>query len=226
MAENQDPYSQYFVTVGLAKLEEQVIALAITLEADAAPAQASQVRRSYIKLLAELNAIAAKIAQLAEKEILHAEATSRVRDDTAGGGGPRLSANLGKSHPLPAVEGSVGVNYEPDLVSWWWTNEEGYRGLIGRELVGVFNPGGVAPNIGQFRVHPLFGGRSYASGEAPKGRGAIIQNPIPERRFVERGAAAAEVQWHTEIKAAKARFLAEVDRALTAKPRPKPGRRP
>lgn len=219
MAENADPYSQYFVTLNLSRLETEAVELALVLEADGAIAQASQVRRAFIRLLEELKAIAVKIARVAEQRILHAEATSRVRPDTGGAGGIRLSTNLGISHPLPEVEGSVGINYEPDLVDWWWTNEEGYDGHIGREIQGLFYPGAVGPHATEFRVHPLF----TPSKGGPKG---VIRNPIPARHFVEHGAAEAEAQWHLEVRAAKARFLGECDRALTAKVRPKPRVRP
>ncbi len=213
MPANQDPYSFYFTVSGLAALQDEALALAAVLDADGAPAQASRVRQAFIKLLAELNSIATTVAAFAEEEIKSVEESSRVRSDTGGGGGPRLNDYVGRSHPLSAVEGSVGVNFEPDLyaaVPWWWTNEEGYSGHEGRVLKGFFEPGHAKPASDQFREHPLF----TASG-GPKG---IINNPIPARHFVERGGKRAEVKWHALIQAAKRTFVAECDRALAAAP--------
>ncbi len=209
-------YSMILATVGLSKLESEALALASVLEADGAHAQASQVRSAYIRLLGELNAIAVATAQFAESAIKDAEATSRVRPDTGGGGGPRLGDYVGSSNALTAVEGSVGINDEDTLydnVSWWWTNEEGYGGHIGREITGLFDPGHDAPSPAQFRVHPLF--------TPMKGGKGTIQNPIPARRFVRDGGQQAATRWHAQVQAAKRQFLMACDRALVAAPRPK-----
>ncbi len=210
-------YSIILATVGLSKLEVEAISLASVLEADGAHAQASQVRAAYIQLLSTLNAIAVETANYASRAIKEAEATSRVRPDTGGGGGPRLGDYVGASAPLPAVEGSVGINDEDVLysnVSWWWTNEEGYGGHIGREIRGLFDPGHDAPSPAQFRVHPLFTPMHGGKG--------TIQNPIPARHFVRDGGQQAATRWHSQVQAAKRKFLASCDRALVAAPRPKP----
>lgn len=214
-------------TVGLAALEDEALALAGVLEADGARAQASQVRQAYIQLLASLNAIAGATAQFAEEAIKQAEASSRVRPDTGGAGGPRLGDYIGKSDPLTAVEGSVGINDEDYLdstVPWWWTNEgprEGgdFSGHIGREIRGLFQPGSSRPSPAEFRTHPLF-----SPGRGGKG---VIESPIPARHFVRDGGQQAATRWHAQVQAAKRRFLATCDRALASAPRPKPptGRR-
>lgn len=211
-------YSQVLATVGLARVETEALALAGVLAADGAEAQASQVRRAYLDLLEELKLIAVRIAALATDEIKHAEASSRVRPDTGGAGGARLGDWVGQSDPLIEVEGSVGINDEDPLyhnVSWWWTNEEGYSGHIGRTIQGLFEPGGSAPSGALFRVHPLFA----PAGRGPKG---VIKNPIPARHFVRDGARAAEAKWHGEVRAAKRKFLARCDKAVVAAARPTP----
>lgn len=216
MAKDPNSYSAVFATVGLADLTAETINLARKLSADGNPAQASLVRGAYQRLVKELESIAQHISGVAEKEILAAEASSRVRPDTGNSGPDSLTYNLGASHPLLTVPGSVGVNYEPDLVSWWWTNEEGYSGHVGREIKGFFQPSGDPPLKSQFRADSDFT-------PSRAGKKGIIRNPIPERRFVQQGAGVAEAQWHAEIRSAKARFIAEVERAVRSVPPPSLG---
>jgi len=206
-------YSVVLPTIGLAALEREALSLSATLEADGTPAQASLVRSAFMRLLQELEAIALKTATFAEKSIKSHEIDSRVRPH---GGTSPLNHFIGVSHPLPAVEGSVGINYEPDLyanVPWWWTNEEGYSGNLGRKFIGAFGGGGgwTKPDPSQFREHPLL-----RIGKGPGTGKGTIRHPIPARRFVEDGSQEAEVAWHAEIRAAKARFMRECVRANVA----------
>lgn len=244
-------YSAVFATVGLAALEEEGIKLAAVLDADGAFAQASMVRQAVITLLDKLKLIAREIAAVAQEEIVREEVEGRVRPDTGGDGGERLEDYIGRSHPLDAVEGSVGVNYEPILyerVPWWWTNEEGYSGHVGRTVHGFFFDAGWTgasrPDPGQFREHPLFAPQGsqrdsnvygpdhdfQPAAKGPKGTrpGMHIRNPIPERRFVQKGAQRAEGEWHRRVRAARAHFVQTIDRAVAqaARPAPRPtGRR-
>lgn len=206
-------YSVVLPTIGLAALEREAVALSATLEADGTPAQASIVRQAFIRLLTELEDIARKTSVFAEKSIKEHEISSRKRPDT--GRSPSLNDFVGISHPLPAVEGSVGINYEPTLynnVPWWWTNEEGYAGNIGRKFIGAFGDAGFSspskPDPSRFREHPLL-----RIGKGPGTGKGTIRNPIPARRFVEDGAREAEVIWHAEIRQAKSRFMRECQRA-------------
>lgn len=240
----------------LPALERATIGLVATLEADGTPAQAQVVRAAYVRLLDELKTIARTTAAEAQKFIVEEEVKSRVRPDTGGDGGPRMEDFLGVSQPLDAVEGSVGINDESVLnadVPWWWTNEEGYSGHVGRVVHGFFYEQGFTgrahPDPGQSREHPLFRAEGPQSGrrqggklspvKQPKGTrpGMLIQNPIPERRFVRRGAGRAEAAWHARVDKARARFLREVERAnleskaivarrVAAGPRPRGRRRP
>lgn len=209
---NAVDYSVVFATVGLAGLEEEAIRLSRTLDADGTPAQASIVRQAFLHLLTDLREIAVRISQLAEEAIKADEAATRVRPDTGGGGGARLGDFVGISDPLHAVEGSVGVNYEPELyanVPWWWTNEEGSSVHVGREVTGFFQPGSSRPGAAPSRTHPLF----RATGKGPT---MTIENPIPERGFVQSGSNLAETVWHAKIRQAKSRFLRQCEMAMTA----------
>lgn len=206
-------YSVVLPTIGLAALEREALALAATLDADGTPAQASIVRQAFIRLLDELNTIARATAASAEKSIKEHEINSRVRPDS--GQTPSLNDFVGVSHPLPGVEGSVGINYEPLLyanVPWWWTNEEGYSGNVGRKFIGAYYESGFTspskPSPSEDRQHPLL-----RIGKGPGTGKGTIRNPIPARRFVEDGAAEAEVGWHSAIRAAKSRFIRECERA-------------
>lgn len=215
-------YTVVFSTSGLADLERQAIRLSTTLDADGAPAQASLVRKAYFDLLAELRAIARDISLEAEREIKDAEQATRVRPDTGGGGGPRLNDFVGESHPLFGVEGAVGVNYEPILdanVPWWPTNEFGSDARVGDVVKGYFFEAGrgqgFKPAQSRFRQEPLFGATGAVGPEMH------IKRPIPDRRFVKRGAERAEHTWHGLVRASRARFMSACTSAVAAAPPPR-----
>lgn len=212
---SQDPaeFSIILAAVGFAKLVKSAVELERILAADT-PNQASRVRVALAGLESELKQIAHRTATLARKEIQSHELSSRVRPDTNGGGGPRLGDFIGTSNALDTVPGSVGINHEPTLeqenVGWWWTNEEGYSGHIGRTFIGAFD--GTRPSPGDFRQHALL-----EVGKGVKGSGkGTIKRPIPERRFVRDGAAVAEAQWHGAVRAAKAKFMTEINAAMAS----------
>jgi hypothetical protein len=117
-------------------------------------------------------------------------------------------------------------------VPWWWTNEQGYSGHIGRVVHGFFYEQGFTgrsrPDPSSFREHPLFRAegpqkrrghrqddhsppRKGSKGQRP---GMLIKNPIPRREFVLRGYKRAEVVWHERLARAKARFNVEMDRII------------
>jgi hypothetical protein len=215
-SQNPDDYSWVFTTRSLHVLENEAVELSRTLDADGAHAQASVVRSAFFDLLNELKRIAATVAATAEAEIVHQEQATRVRG--SGGQGRPLDDNLGVSEPLTAVEGSVGVNYEPDLVDWWWTNEQGFAGHIGRRIFGVFEPSHTRPGFGSGDTS-FVPTRSGGKGE--------IKHAIPPRWFVRDGGARAEQEWHTLIRAAKSRFVQTCVAAVDSAPPPRPpGRRP
>jgi hypothetical protein len=218
MPGNPSDYSIVLTTRGLAALEKEAIRLALQLEADGAPAQASLVRRAFIDLLAELRGIAISISAKAHDEIRDDELATRVRPAPTGDH-PSLQDFIGESAPLTGIEGAVGINDESVLdaagLYWWELHELGSDVHVGREVVGFFQPGGARPSQAEFRQHPLF---------APSGRGPkmTIQNPIPERAFVRHGGHVAEAEWHGLIRAAKARFTAACAAAVAAAPPPRP----
>lgn len=226
MSQNPDDYSYVLATIGLNVLEREAFRLSTTLDADGAPFQGSEVRRAFFTLLTELKAIALDISVKAHNAIVDFEATSRVRPDTGGAGGARLEDYIGESNPLTAVEGSVGVNNEAMLrsspVYWWWTNEDGYdwRFHEDSDIHGYFNPGASAPGAAPSRTHPLF----QATG--PKGPAMVPANDIPAREFVKDGFIAAEKDWHTDVRAARGKFIAACRAAVASAPPPVPkGRR-
>lgn len=211
MATNVDDYSTIFPMRGFAAFEAEVNQTIVTLEAFGHPARASAVRIAYQEYVAELEIVAQNIAAVAHREIVHAERASRVRPDTAGGGGPRLEDHIGFSDAIPELPGSVAVNQLSELdnngVEWWWTNEFGYSGHIGREIHGWFFDAGFTsrtrPDPNLSGTHPLF--EPSRSG----GKGTI-HNPIPERGFTREGARVAEIEWHREVRKARARFMTRV----------------
>lgn len=230
-------YSVILATVGYADMTESFLRAYDFLTADGYPNLAAALRRAFVRFTEDLRRIARDVAKLAHVEVVKAEQHSRVRPDTNGDGGRRLEDFLGESAPLDAVPGSVGINYEPllyDKVPWWWTNEEGYSGHVGRTVHGLFYDAGFTgasrPDPGASREHPLFraegpqrdtndfgpGHERQAPSKSAKGvrPGMRIENPIPERRFVREGAAAAEAAWHSQIATARARFDREADRIL------------
>lgn len=225
MAGSQDPndYSAVLLNRGYLPLRTVILNLVRKFMADGRPSQANLLRIEWQRFERDMLSIAQRTAQRAQQAIRTEEETSRVRDDTGGGGGPRLESRLGESHAVPLVPGSVLVNDERALeeagADWWWTNEEGYSGHIGREIRGVFMPGGVPPNQSDFRAHPLFRPMGIGGGGSGSARDVLahidrasnlvgeIRNPIPERRFVRRGFQDIRGQWHAEVRAAEARLV-------------------
>lgn len=213
MALDANDYTWVFTVSGLADLEREATLLARTLQADGAGGQASIVRNAYFALLRELKSIARDSAKAADQEIKATEVATRVRGH--GGGGPSLGDFIGKSDPLDDVEGSVGVNDEPFLedngVGWWWTNEYGYSGHIGRTIQGTFLPSGTPP---------ISGGGGDVLFVPGRGGQGVIRNPIPDRHFVEDGMALARSRWHSRIDAARTQFMATCRAAARGGPRP------
>jgi hypothetical protein len=245
-------YSVVLATVGYADMVESYVKVQEFLIADGYENLAAILRTAFGRFEEDLKRVARDVAKVAHAAVVEEEQGTRVRPDTGGDGGRRLEDFVGVSAPLDAVPGSVGVNFEPalyDNVPWWWTNEEGYSGHVGRVVHGLFYAQGFtsasSPNISLSREHPLFRAEgpqrdtnSYGpdhdfqsplkggKGERP---GMRIENPIPARRFVEKGALRAEATWHRDIQVAKGKFnrsLERVLRLIVPSPEPKKGRRP
>jgi hypothetical protein len=233
-----DAYSSFVYVADLDVLEQAAISLIEMYEADGTPNLANLIRQGYTRFLRELEGISRDIAKFAQKRIVEIEQDTRVRPDTEGDGGERMEDYLGHSDPIPGLEGAVGINDERPLkqnVPWWWTNEEGYSGHIGREITGYFFDAGwdnpTAPDPGFMRhpaggEHPLFmpgktaaalyGDLGFSGGgmgpRGGKGRRMTIGRPIPARHFFDKGYEEAAAKWHDMVRAAKARLSAELDR--------------
>jgi hypothetical protein len=215
--QNPGDYTTIHTASGHAAVLRAVLLLERTLTADGSPAQAKLVRIAFLEFEREVLAVAQRTAVLAEAEVKAAEIGSRVRPDSGGGGDARLNPGVGRSTALRAVPGSVGVNHEDSNVDWWWTNEFGYAGHIGRRIQGYFFNSGFAgasaPDPSRFREHPLFQmGKGGPKGG--KGRRGEIRKPIPDRHFVRDGANAVEPGWRAGLQAAERRL---VDRCRAAK---------
>lgn len=238
MADRQDAgaYSALLVTEDFAGLQARFIQNYDLLEAGGYPNLAQLLRSAFFRFRTDLEEVARETAKKAALYIREEEVRSRVRPDSGGGlDGIRMEDYLGESAPLSAVPGSVGINFEPSLydnVPWWWTNEEGYSGHIGRVVHGFFYESGFtnasAPDPGSSREHPLFraegpqrdsnsfgpdhGRQSPRLGGRGERPGMRIENPIPAREFVRLGLARAEGEWHAGFARAKARFDKELAR--------------
>lgn len=94
---------------------------------------------------------------------------------------------------------------------YWRTQEFGYRGHIGRRVRGVFNPGGVAPDSSQFRVHPIFA----ATKSSRIGSVMNIQKPIEERAFLRSGTMQAALLRQRMWAQMERQAVLEVRRILT-----------
>jgi hypothetical protein len=180
------------------------------------PVAADMVLAAYGDFRDRLLLLGQDIAQMGTDTLKRLEHDTRVRPDTLGGGGPRLSQFL-TCTPIPQDlgPGAVGINDEElldDNVEWWITNEVGNTTLIGRKLFGVFYGGNAAPgppDESMFRQHALF-----APGPDDLAGGAIITHGIPARRFVEKSVHQIEREWLAGFTVIRSEFDARIARAL------------
>ncbi len=213
-----DNYASFCFVEELPELLADVNALEARLRLAGNGVGADRVIRAYSQLKTDLTAMGAAMAVRATEILRRHEHDSRVRPDTLGGGGPALEDYL-VCEPVPTFGGmswgSIGVANETLLdaeVEWWWTNEEGYTGHVGRVLYGTFEPGGAPPDASEFRQHPLF--------EPSRGASGVIRNPIPARRFILHALPDIGAEWHTAFDAVKATFSAEIAAAMAPRVRP------
>lgn len=149
-----------------------------------------------------VNAAAIETAAVAERTVRGFVRARQLRPDPPGkGAGARLQdAITARAIRTFPAGGAVGIGDLDDLAKvvgddgqeYWRAQEFGSTHLVGRALRGRFQPGNVAPNPADFRVHPVFEGVSYV----PQGgrlSGPIIHNPIPEKAFLREGAYAAAI---------------------------------
>lgn len=206
-------FSGYLINKDLIPLTRDVAELARTLVADGRRNQAQLVRGAYQRYVVELNRISQQIAQEAEQTIKDNEVSSQVRGH--GGQGPSLSDFIGRSEPLQGDPGSVAINDEDWLdangVGWWWTNEEGFSGHIGRQIQGFFQPSGTFPMAGGGSDPTFVPSRAGGVGE--------IRNPIPARYFVRDAFQDVSPRWKARVEQATDDLVAAC-RAAMAVPVP------
>lgn len=158
-------------------------------------AQSAAISLVISQVGTDVQAAAILTAKQAEDMIRSRIDRTQKRPDPPGkSAGKRLrSAIVCRALPSVIPGGGVGIgdistlNEVADAQgrAYWRAQEFGSSHLVGRTLPGLFQPGGVAPDGGMFRRHPIF---------EVTGEGGLmhVQNPIPERAFLRSGAALAE----------------------------------
>lgn len=186
------------------------------LRAVGRPEAANLLLNAYGQLRDDLQQLGAQAAVAGTLTLRQMERMTRKRPDTGGGGGSRLEdalyvreVNAGGLFP-----GSIGIADLDVLdarVEWWWTQEIGYSGHVGRRIYGTFYGGAGAgpPDPGQFRQHPLFQPEhpvfraDTASGLAGFG---VIERPIEARRFIEASVKVIDRDWREKFETIRGRF--------------------
>jgi hypothetical protein len=163
-----------------------------------------------------------QVAALTDVQVTSRIRSTQVRPDNPRG--PRLLTAiesrpirpLGSPVPLFSV-GQADVSLMDKATQrraarkpYWRAQEFGYGGNVGRVVRGAFFPGGVRPDPGQFRVHPVFLRSSSTRVHVMK-----IGRPIEERAFLRSGAMAAALERSRIWRGIERRTLAEMRRAAT-----------
>lgn len=207
-----DDYSFILYIKDLPALEAEIFRLQKTVELGGSAQAAAMIRTAYGTLLSTLQQVSVRVAEVSAVKIREKEASTRVRPPTAHSDGVSLEDHF-QSDPLSALPGSVGVINESVLyeeVPWWWTQEEGYAGHVGRVVHGHFYDSGFInpsdPQATSSRVHPLFRPES--------GPPMVIQRPIPARHFILETLPEIDALWRREIANAKKALLKEVNAAI------------
>lgn len=150
--------------------------------------------RLLVKHLAEMEkkikAAEFLVAQETDNFVKARIKSTQVRPDNPHG--PRLIGAI-ESRPikfplLPALAvGAVDIQIlnkattRPGASKPYWRSQEyGSSHLVGRSLIGFFQPGRARPSQAQFRRHPIFESNS-------EGAKVTIQRPIEERAFLRSG---------------------------------------
>lgn len=184
---------------------------------------ARQIDIAIDSLNRDLRQIERTMPAIADDRIRAKIKQSAKRPSASAGMSGGLSKNV-KSEPLPSQPSiaGVGVARYADLdrtinphsrssKPYWRTQEYGYVGHVGRTMPGLFygprGGGGVPADPSQFRVHPIF---RIVEGGPPM----TIRRPIKARHFLRDGTREAEAIWRRRVRAAEARFVANVNRAL------------
>lgn len=145
------------------------------------------------------NAASVTAAAEAERAAQTVLAAKQLRPDPPGKSfGARLKDSI-SCRPIPGPSGlgtlEVGIGDEAELDQavgdsdgqpYWKAQEFGSAHNVGRRIRGLYQPGGAAPDAGQFRLHPIF--EVGGEGAVPM----LIQNPIPAKSFLREAGIAAQ----------------------------------
>lgn len=169
------------------------------------------------RLSAELAAMQATVKVQTVKDALGGTEVIRrtldarlVRDKTPG---PHLASHV-VSEPLPSPGlegGALGYGdierlnqavdpQHPQAGTYWRAIEEGSSHMVGRLIVGYFQPGFAVPAGGEFRQHPFF--TTTASGFLSGGSGGAamrITRPIEAKHFLADGSKVAVVEHESQM---------------------------
>lgn len=204
------------IVIGLPEIEANTQALIASLKVRGLSAEATLVERALINLWKQLEEISVLFAKRSQQAVIDEEQTTRVRPDSGDPKGQmRDYLRCGLIPGVPGAFGFVDQDYLANSpVFWWWTQEIGYSGNVGKELHGWFFDSGFTnptyPNPEQSREHPLFG----STGDT--GPPMTILNPIEERRFALHALEKIQGEWEGAVLRAAAQFELERDAALAA----------
>jgi hypothetical protein len=163
--------------------------------------QAQEIDRLVLAVKERVDNDARATALEADRLIRAKIEATRLRPPTLGVKNSQTALSGGiESRPVPSVlpgGGAVGIadlsllikaTLRPSAGSktpyYWRAQEFGSDHNVGRVIMGVFQPGAVAPDGGQFRSHPVFETRGPGEERYPM----RITRPIPERAFLREGA--------------------------------------
>lgn len=146
--------------------------------------RAVRLEKALLKAKRDLDLLAVRCADLADRRIVQNIKASQLRPDTTH---HRVHLkDVIESRPLPlpfsVPTAAVGIADIDKLKKrvYWEAQEFGSTHNVGRELRGFFQPGSSPAQQSEFRNHPAF--RPTKGG--PR---MLIQRPIPERAFLRRG---------------------------------------
>lgn len=199
-----DEYVSVLPVVDLPGLTKAAYDLIAALRQQGAINAADIMERSLVDLFTRLEGIGKAMALRGEQLVKDEEEATRVRPDTGEDPSVRMTTYF-KCDIFPGLPGWVGYINKQEIddspADWWWTNELGYSGHVGRELHGYYyDAGWSGPTRPEAQSgpgeHPLFGPTG------PMGPTMTINEPIPARRFALNALNKLDAEWNAAVRAA------------------------